>query len=176
MITRYSLVIATLLLCSLSCKSKNGENKNNVQQTSDRKNISKTNVLFSDTMIGNKKFIFKKAFYDNGTLKQTGFYSPDSLMQGIWTNYYPDGKLESITTYHNGMRDGRFKSYHENGQLWTELIYSNNKTMEVVCNFDRDGEPKPKGTLKNGNGSIILYDDNGERRSIEQYKDGKLAD
>jgi antitoxin component YwqK of YwqJK toxin-antitoxin module len=170
-----SSLIALLFLLS-SCNSKTKAEKSNAQETSGKENLMKGKTLLIDTMLGNEKFIFQKAFYENGAVKQTGFYSPDTIMQGKWINYYPNEKVESITNYANGLKDGFFKSYHENGQLWTVTRYSKNKTMDIVSNYDRNGEPQRKGSLKNGYGTIILYDENGEKKGIERYKNGKLVE
>jgi antitoxin component YwqK of YwqJK toxin-antitoxin module len=48
--------------------------------------------------------------------------------------------------------------------------------MDIVSNYDRNGEPQHKGSLKNGYGTIILYDENGEKKGIERYKNGKLVE
>lgn len=170
-----SSLIALLLLLS-SCNSKTKAEKSNAEKTSGKEQLRKGETLLTDTLLESKKFIFQKTFYENGSVMQTGFYSPDTIMQGKWINYYPNGKVESITNYANGLKDGFFKSYHENGQLWTVIRYSKNKTMDIVSNYDRNGEPQRKGSLKNGYGTIILYDENGERRGIERYKNGKLAE
>jgi antitoxin component YwqK of YwqJK toxin-antitoxin module len=176
MTTRFLLfsLIGFLFVFS-SCKS-NTQEKNVPGKISGEESVAKTEILLHDTVIGNKKFIFQKTFYVGGRLKQTGFYSMDTIRQGKWTNYYPNEKVESITNYVDGLKDGYFKSYHDNGQLWTVVLYSKNKTMEILSNYDRNGNPQHKGTLKNGRGTIILYDENGEKKNIERYKDGKLID
>jgi antitoxin component YwqK of YwqJK toxin-antitoxin module len=72
----------------------------------------------------------------------------------------------------NGLLNGSYKYYHSNGQLWTELIFSNGKEMEVVSNYDRNGKAQQKGTLKDGNGTVILYDEDGKQTQILEFKDG----
>lgn len=175
MATRLSLIsfIIFLFLFS-SCKSKTEGQKNPTEKISG-KDFTKTKTLFIDTILNDKKFILQKTLYENGNFKLTGFFSPDTIMQGKWTSYYPNGKVESIINYSNGLKDGYCKSFHDNGQLWTVIRYSKGKTMDIVSNYDRNGKLQRKGNLKNGYGTIIIYDENGDKKNIERYENGKLV-
>jgi len=170
----FAKVTFTIILFSLfSCKQKE---KVNTSQSSTDSSEEKITTTFVDTTLNSQKFIYQKSFYPNGTIQQTGFYNSDSVKQGKWTKYYTDGKIESVGNYNNGSKDDTFKFYHENGRLWTEMIYSNDKAMEVVATYDSSGHAKNKGTLKNGNGHVYLYDEKGEKKGMEEYKDGKLVE
>ena len=47
--------------------------------------------------------------------------------------------------------------------------------MEVVSNYDSNGNPLKIGTFNNGNGKLNLYDENGKIVRIDTYKDGVLV-
>ena len=83
------------------------------------------------------KFSF---YYDNGQLKEEGYYS-NNLQQRKWTYYFENGQLNGTGSYKDGDgtdlgdtgiprhgRIGKWKFYHENGQLNSEGTY-------------KDGEP-----------------------------------
>jgi antitoxin component YwqK of YwqJK toxin-antitoxin module len=72
----------------------------------------------------------------------------------------------------NGILDGSFINYHTNGQRWNEIIYKEGKAMEVLFNYDRAGKPQNKGTLKNGNGTIIRYDEEGKEIEVMNFSNG----
>lgn len=128
--------------------------------------------IISDTTLKNQKLRFSRSFAEDGKLLQTGFYINDTITHEVWTNYYQNGNIKSIITYSFGLEDGFYKYYHENGQLWTERTFVKGKAKDILSNFDRNGKPKEKGSLKNGNGTVILYDENGKVTGIQEYKDG----
>ena len=43
----------------------------------------------------------------------------------------------------------------------------------MLTNFDKNGNSMEKGTLKDGNGTLFLYDENGKLTTIEYYKNGR---
>jgi len=91
---------------------------------------------------------------------------------GTWTQYYENGKPELINNRIDTILDGSYKYFHENGQLWTERIYKNDKIWNVISNFDRRGNKKDPGTLKNGTGILKMYDKEGNLTETAKYRDG----
>lgn len=69
---------------------------------------------------------------------------------------------------------GRRSQYHENGKLWGELQFKDGLPWEVFSNYNNQGMPVEKGTLKNGDGSLFLYNADGKLREIEYYQKGIL--
>lgn len=76
--------------------------------------------------------------------------APKSKDTGLYTIYFPDGKLWS-------------ERYYKNGLPWT-----------VKSNLDSNGNPVEMGTLKEGNGSLFIYDLKGILFEIQHYSSGKL--
>lgn len=69
---------------------------------------------------------------------------------GVYTFYFPDGNVWS-------------KRYYKDGIPWT-----------VISNYDATGSPVEMGTLKDGNGSLFIYDLDGSLLEIQYYESGKL--
>ena len=44
--------------------------------------------------------------------------------------------------------------------------------MEVISNFTKDGRKNDPGTLKNGTGTLRLYDPDGKLTETVEYVDG----
>lgn len=65
---------------------------------------------------------------------------------------------------------------YPNSNLWTRVEYRNGLIWNVLENLKPNGTPQNKGTLKDGNGSIFLYDEYGKLMIVETYKDGLLVD
>ena len=68
--------------------------------------------------------------------------------------------------------DGSCKYYYSNRQLNTERIFSEDKLMEVLSNFDKNGKRRSSGTLNNGTGTLIHYVEEGNQTDTLELKDG----
>lgn len=112
-----------------------------------------------------------KTHYDNGNLKKVEYYDGFTPV-GKLTEYYENGEVLKKYHYENGKPNGSCKYYFDNGQLWTERIIKDGNNWTVISNFDKNGNPLDPGTLKNGNGTMKLYNEQGELTEIITYKDG----
>jgi antitoxin component YwqK of YwqJK toxin-antitoxin module len=75
--------------------------------------------------------------------------------------------------YKMGESDGTYKYYYENGQLWVEKEYKNGLLMNVIGNFDPKGNHRDKGTIKDGNGTVNYYTEEGKVYSRQTFQEGK---
>jgi hypothetical protein len=122
----------------------------------------------TDTIVKKNKLMFAKNYLEGGQLKYTGYFINNETPYGIWTYYYENGKVESI----NNKINGNYKYYFDNGQLCFESIYKNEKLMEVISNYTKDGKRNNPGTIKNGTGTLNLYEPDGKLRETIEYVDG----
>lgn len=127
---------------------------------------------YTDSLVNGQNLLFLRQYFTDGTLSFTGFYFNLTSKTGTWTAYYPNGKIQSITNYADGKLDGDYKYFHDNGQLWIEETFRNDLLMEVLSNYDRNGNKEDRGTLSNGTGTVILYDEAGVVTKTIEYKDG----
>ena len=132
----------------------------------------KLNNLWLDTFFDHKKAFFLKHYDINGKLAQTGLLVSDSIKEGDWKEYYSNGNIKSIEFFKNNLMDGSCKYYYSNRQLNTERIFSEDKLMEVLSNFDKNGKRRSSGTLKNGTGTLIHYFEEGNQTDTLELKDG----
>jgi len=135
----------------------------------------KPRYLFSDTLLKGEHLRYFQSFSESSYLTQTAFYANDTIAQGEMKEYYTNGNVKSSTNFQNGVPDGVYKYFYDNGQLWTERLYSKGKVMEVISNFNHEGKPVDKGTLKAGTGTVIVYDEEGKQTSVLTYKNGELV-
>lgn len=91
-------------------------------------------------------------------------------------SFYENGKIKTISHYKNRMYEGMMIFYHQNGKLWSERIYKNGISYTVLSNYNSDGDPVEKGTLKEGNGTLYIYNPNGSLLMIEHYQDQQKID
>lgn len=113
-----------------------------------------------------------KLYYLSGKVFTNQQYK-NNLEIGTHTIFYRDGTVNQITKYNNGKKNGIRQFYHKNGQLWTEEIFNNDLLLNVKFNYDQNGKPQDKGTIKDGNGTVKLYNDTGKLYTIITYKKGK---
>ncbi|MEY3399286.1 MAG: hypothetical protein RL220_1880 [Bacteroidota bacterium] len=78
-------------------------------------------------------------YYDNGTLKVKMPYLND-LREGETYTYYKDGKPWSLNTFKRDTLDGPYKTWHENGQLYWDGIYSRGLEKGVWTIYDDQGK------------------------------------
>jgi antitoxin component YwqK of YwqJK toxin-antitoxin module len=128
---------------------------------------------YTDTIVGTKELQYLQSYYENGILEQTGYFIDGEKYYGEWRNYYENGKLESVSNYSNDDLNGNYKYYHKNGELWTEREYKNGMVWNVYSNYDSSGQQRPAGTLKNGTGTIIVYDEEDNLIKTIEYVNGK---
>lgn len=122
--------------------------------------------------------------YSNGT-----FISPDDYFDangnqilsngsGEYYTYNIQGRLNYRCSYLNYCRSGKAQWFYDNGQLEQEAVYKYSESKkpdglrwEIISSFDSNGKEREKGTLKNGNGTWISYDENG-KRTVTEYVNG----
>lgn len=110
--------------------------------------------------------------YIDGKIQAEIPYENGSI-NGIGKKFYEDGTLQELAEFKDGKFDGVRKYFYPNGQLWIEQIYKNGKNWSVVANYTIKGEKRDAGTLHNGNGTIIFYNEDGSVRETETYINGE---
>ena len=171
------IIFALIPLVFAFCKSK--KENGNVIEKWDNGNPKITKEI---TDKANNSFISIE-FYRDGNLKSKVTFKQGKI-EGTSKYFDEDGYLSSEKKYKNGILfteytykfgklSGPEKLWHYNGQLWTERILYDGKPWEVVSNFDSTGVAMDKGTLKNGDGTIKLYDKKGILLEVRTYRGGK---
>ena len=119
---------------------------------------------------GRNKFIIRK-YYETGSVKQETMIE-NGILNGPAKEFYEDGKIMEEVYFKNGEYDKTRKYYFPNGQLWIEQEYKNGLRWNVIANYDEKGNKRNAGTLKNGNGTVILYNEDGTVSETLTYKNG----
>lgn len=129
-------------------------------------------IKYTDTIISGVNLKFFKEYLESGNLDLTGYYCNGEFRCGDWISYYDDGTVQQIEQYSNNELNGTFEYYHTNGQIWTQRIYKNGLPWTVISNFNRNGKKRPAGTLKNGSGTLKIYDRDDNLVRTEKYVEG----
>jgi len=115
--------------------------------------------------------------YQDSTPKSVVFYKLDE--NGKMTeekvrevNYYPNKQKYVEANYKNGLKDGEWRSYREDGTLWSIHHYKNGKEDGVFKTYHENGKLYIDGAYKEGKerGTWLFYDQNGTVRKRINYK------
>jgi antitoxin component YwqK of YwqJK toxin-antitoxin module len=135
-----------------------------------------------------------KDTHPNQKLKSLG-YLKNGHKQGLWINWYQDGKLQSKKGWKNDFLQGKFKYWYPNGKLkvkgqtkgrevdgvWRQFYRNGNKHHESINNVGKlvshkiwkiNGELCQESKVENGTGTFVLYDENGSQIKRVTFKDG----
>ncbi|OFX58460.1 MAG: hypothetical protein A2W97_13635 [Bacteroidetes bacterium GWE2_40_63] len=98
-----------------------------------------------------------------GTLKTSGCYEGDKR-SGEWKWYYPNGNVEEILGYKNGMGYGPFTNFYEDGTICKKATFDNNLYDGEFKKYSPNGVIEEKSNYKAGNlqGEKIIYYSYGE--------------
>lgn len=90
--------------------------------------------------------------------------------------YYENGNLKSEINYSDSVREGEAKFYFENGNLKEKLNYVNGKVNGLVEIYDEDGDMIEMYNVQDGKreGPASLFDSSGTYLSDINFENGKL--
>lgn len=119
---------------------------------------------------GQNKYL-KREYHPNGKIKAEIPYL-NSKLNGTGKKFYENGNLLELVNFTDDEFDGSWKYFYSNRQLWLEKTYKKGKSWDIIANFTSDGKKRNAGTLKDGNGTAIYYNEDGSVREIITYKNG----
>lgn len=115
-------------------------------------------------------------YHENGKLA-CEFDYVDGKINGIRKAYYANGLLKSLINYKNGRFDGDYEMYSKNGELLYILTYKEGAPFNLDIKTENKDSILVGGDLKNGNGQLLSYNRQDERRYLSllrTFKEGKL--
>ncbi|OYQ38281.1 membrane-binding protein [Flavobacterium cyanobacteriorum] len=74
------------------------------------------------------KMVKATYYYDNGQVKQEGFYK-DGKLHGKWVAFNEDGTRQAIGEYNNGAKTGKW--FFWSGTTLNEVDYADSRVAEV---------------------------------------------
>lgn len=128
-------------------------------------------TLLTETEIISEARSITREFYRSGKL-MTETPNLRGKPHGIGRKYYENGNLEDYVEFKFGEMDGNRRYYHANGQLWVEEQYVLDRPWNMITNYDKNGKQRDGGTLKDGTGTMIFYNEDNTIRQIIKYKNG----
>ncbi len=110
----------------------------------------------------------QKIYFKNGTLQRKMKWK-NNLLHGKMTYYHSNGKIAGFYYSKNDTLNGPFKFFYPNGKAKFTLIYKHNNPLEAINCYSPKKEILDCGTLKNGDGYVLQYDNYGNFLSKDYY-------
>jgi antitoxin component YwqK of YwqJK toxin-antitoxin module/Tfp pilus assembly protein PilF len=88
-----------------------------------------------------------KSNWDNGTVFREGDYKDGGLRNGIWNEYYRNGKMSVAAKYVSGKLTGKSEYYDTDGKIFCEKDYAADK-LKGESYFDKKGKTIAEYTIK----------------------------
>ncbi len=82
-----------------------------------------------NTYVKNGNLIEATLYYDNGEISQTGFFTEDGDVTGLWISYDRKGNKTAKAFYENGAKVGTW--FFWKGNTLTEVSYENSRIAAV---------------------------------------------
>jgi len=113
-------------------------------------------------------------FSPDGTIAEEAHYVRDSL-DGERKFFFPNGRLESVEHYRNGVFHGKYRKYDENGNLLVEQEFADGAMQGLSLVYYPNGVLKEKYTIRDNeeNGPFQEFYENGNIRTEGAYAPGK---
>jgi len=94
-------------------------------------NLFSQNAIYTD-YDGNK--IIEYTLQDEyGKVLETGFYF-NNKMHGTWTSFFPSGKKQAVVKFRNGIKNGKWFYYDEDGRVLMSITYKDDRKVMVTQN------------------------------------------
>lgn len=162
-----------------------------------------SSVVFEDGILRRERIYFSCQdsgmflfFSEKGDTLTKSFFKGRNTV-GVMQQWHPNGQPNVLARYNNaGKKDGLSETWREDGTRKDSTVYDNGEIIEIreyyttgqvrywaeypdgtwrnAKMFTPDG--KPCGQIEDGNGSVILYTDDGSRRYLRTYAGGKRVE
>jgi len=74
----------------------------------------------------------------------------DRKKTGLWLEFYANGNKKSIVSYKNGLKNGIFIKYHENGVVEIKKYYKKDKLHGIAKYYMPDGSIMSRHRFSHG--------------------------
>ena len=113
-------------------------------------------IIISENPSDKTKMV--REYYYNEDADDLFYYTPielernykDGKLDGLFKEWYENGKLDMKGNYKDGIKDGLWKKWYENGQLVFEMNYKDDKEDGLQRLWYENGQLKSEGNYKDG--------------------------
>jgi antitoxin component YwqK of YwqJK toxin-antitoxin module len=133
-----NIVLNTLIIVSFffvyACNQKAEKQNTSVENSSDSTIVNKS----KKKLIPQGEYTYEADYYDNGIMKYEGNWKNENK-SGKWSSFHENGNPWSETHYNDGIKDGKTTSWYPNGVKRFEGFYKNDKRYGKWSFWDEEG-------------------------------------
>jgi antitoxin component YwqK of YwqJK toxin-antitoxin module len=136
------LLIIPVLIVFTACSEDNANTEVEIETTAPEVAVDstdKTEVEVTQNPVQNEPGLFQE-FYPNGALKMEGKNDENGLRNGLWIAYYENGKKWSESYYVKGKKSGHSLSFYPNGNVRYVGEYLNDEKIGTWKFYDENGD------------------------------------
>ena len=89
---------------------------------------------------GKRIAYYEREFYADNLILKEGALNSNENRDGLWKSFRQDGQLWSEGYYKNGVRQGITKTYHPNGNIYYDGQFNNGQKSGVWKFYKENGE------------------------------------
>jgi antitoxin component YwqK of YwqJK toxin-antitoxin module len=138
---------------------------------------SQNTLPVSTSAGGTQELIPQQRFYQSGALLANFTITPDSLMEGVYEEYYLDSTVHRRIHYHDGIIDGLYESFYPSGAIASRHHYLDGYTHGPYFWYHENGTLAQQGEKIWGKveGEVKIYHPNGQLQSLSNYRQERLT-
>lgn len=106
-------------------------------------------------------------YYPNGQIQEMVNYV-NGVHEGAYKTFFEDGKTEQEGQYIKGALEGKLKVYYENGQVKEIVEYKNNEEFGPFVEYHENGKLKTEGTYKGADPDTNFALEDGELKKYDE--------
>ena len=99
----------------------------------------------------------------------------EGVKDGLWCGWYGNGIKERESYWKEGVKEGLWIGWYKNGRKARETYWKKGKFMTSFA-WKPSGEKCPLTDVKDGNGVVVRYCEDGRERSRLTYKNGETVE
>jgi antitoxin component YwqK of YwqJK toxin-antitoxin module len=116
----------------------------------------------------------RTTYFDSTQVVKIRVHLKNGVAEGLTQQYYPNGKLKSETTYHDGYRQGPAKLYYEDGKIRSLSFFKGDRQDSVSRTYYPTGQLNVESTYYAGrlHGPYKRYTAAGKLEKQLTYQNG----
>jgi len=136
------LLIIPVLILFTACSEDTAQTDIEIETTAPEVAVDsseETNIQITENQPQNEPGLFQE-FYPNGALKMEGKNDENGLRNGLWIAYYEDGTKWSESYYVKGKKSGHSLSFYPNGNVRYVGEYLDDEKIGTWKFYDENGD------------------------------------
>lgn len=137
---------------------------------------SQTELISEPVQPEPEQLIPQQRFYRTGELLANYTMTADSLMHGLYEEYFLDGTVHRRIRYKNGRISGTYESFHPSGTLSSKYTYAQGYAHGPYFWYHKNGKLAQRGekVWDKAEGRVELFYPNGQLEARRTYQNEQL--